>query len=253
MAELEIKGITLKAAMAGVKSDPTNADRRVGLFRLFALTGQWERAATQLTAAMELKADNALYAKAYLACLACERFRAEVFAGKRQPIFVGQPDPWLAQMVQALGAPLPQQRVRWWDQALEDAPTQAGRLNGEPFEWIADADSRLGPVLEAFMDGKYYWLPWSQLESVQFHAPVDLIETVWQSAELVFRTGGSKSVYLPARYPGSESHDDPAIVRGLRTDWLPVDDAYALGLGQKVFVTDHQEVAALECQQIDLS
>jgi type VI secretion system protein ImpE len=253
MDELEIKGVTLKTAISQVKANPTDANLRVGLFRLFALTGQWDRAVTQLTAAMELKAENALYSKAFLACIACERFRAEVFAGKRMPMLIGEPEPWIPLMIQALEAPLPASKVKWWDQALELASPSAGKLNGEAFEWIADADSRLGPLFEAFIDGKYYWLPYSQLASLDFHTPVDLIETVWQSVEIEFENGGSKSAYVPARYPGSESHLDQQIVRGVKTEWQAIDDRYALGLGQKILTTDSGDFPILECQHIELS
>jgi type VI secretion system protein ImpE len=253
MDELEIKGISLKSAMAQVKANPTNADLRIGLFRLFSLTGQWDRAVTQLTAAMELKADNALYSKAFLACIACERFRAEVFAGKRMALLVGEPAPWIGLMGKALESDDPSDKIRWWDQALDEAPTTPGRLNGEPFEWIADADSRLGPVLEAFLDGKYYWLPFSQLLSVKFHAPVDLIETIWQSAEIEFENGGTKSAYLPARYPGSEKSLDVQVVRAAKTEWKVLNEQYAQGLGQKILVTDRQELPILECLQLELS
>jgi type VI secretion system protein ImpE len=252
MDELEIKGMTVKAAIAQVKIDPTNANLRVGLFRLFALTGQWERAATQLTAAMELKADNALYSKAFLACIACERFRAEVFAGRRLPMLIDEPEPWIPLMTQALGAIDQAVQAKWWTQALELANPSAGTLNGEAFEWIADADSRLGPVFEAFIDGKYYWIPYSQLNSITLHAPVDLIETVWQSAEIEFKNGGSKSAYVPARYPGSEAHADPKIVRGLMTEWQPVDDTFAIGVGQKILTTDTGDLPILECLHIKL-
>ncbi len=252
MDELVIKGVTLKTAMARVKANPTDADLRIGLFRLFSLTGQWDRAITQLTAAMELKADHALYAKAFLACIACERFRAEVFAGKRMAMLVGEPAPWIGLMGKALEASDSRAKISWWDQALDEAPTTSGKLNGEPFEWIADADSRLGPILEAFIDGKYYWLPFSQLQSVKFHAPVDLIETIWQSAEVEFQNGGTKSVYLPARYPGSESSSDPLLVRGAKTEWTALNDQYALGLGQKLLVTDGQELPLLECRLLEL-
>jgi type VI secretion system protein ImpE len=251
MDELEIKGVTLKTAMAQVKAKPTDADLRIGLFRLFSLTGQWDRAVTQLTAAMELKAENALYSKAFLACIACERFRAEVFLGKRMAMLVGEPAPWIGLMGKALEATDPAAKINWWDQALEDAPTASGTLNGEPFDWIADADSRLGPILEAFIDGKYYWLPFSQLQSVKFQAPVDLIETIWQSAEIEFENGGTKSVYLPARYPGSEQSLDPRIVRGAQTEWTVLSEQYALGLGQKLLVTDGQELPLLECRQLE--
>ena len=32
-------------------------------------------------------------------------------------------------------------------------------MNGQPFDWIMDGDTRLGPVLELMMKGTYYWVP----------------------------------------------------------------------------------------------
>ena len=40
------------------------------------------------------------------------------------------------------------------DRALEAAPAMAGKINDVEFEWIADEDSRLGPVIVASIDTK---------------------------------------------------------------------------------------------------
>ena len=45
-------------------------------------------------------------------------------------------------------------------------PSVSGKLDGQAFEWIADADSRLGPVLEACVNGRYYWVPLPRLSRV---------------------------------------------------------------------------------------
>jgi protein involved in temperature-dependent protein secretion len=37
---------------------------------------------------------------------------------------------------------------------------------GNLFAWLADADVRLGPVLEAIVDGKYYWIPFGNLSAI---------------------------------------------------------------------------------------
>ena len=250
---LQVHGVDQASAIAKVKSDPTNADLRIGLFRLFAITGQWDRAVTQLTTAMELKSENALYAKTFLACISCERFRSEVFAGRKSPLFIGEPPGWAALMVQALQGKSIVQKRECWDSALHQAPMRSGQLNGDPFDWIADADSNLGPLLEAFIDGKYYWIAYAELASIEYHEPGELIETVWQSAEITFSNGGTKTAYLPVRYFGSETNEDEQIVRGLKTQWDSLDEQYATGLGQRTLVTDQTESPVLECRKIEFS
>ena len=86
--------------------------------------------------------------------------------------------------------------------------TSAGDINGQPFEWIADADSRLGPVLEAVINGRYYWVPFARLAAVDVEAPEDLRDMVWMPAQLQFENGGESVALIPTRYPGSETSDD---------------------------------------------
>ena len=66
-----------------------------------------------------------------------------------------------------------------------------GTVNGEAFEWIADADMRLGPVLEAVVNGKYYWMPFSALAQVDIDPPEDLRDMVWLPAHFLFVNGGA--------------------------------------------------------------
>ncbi|KAB2859961.1 MAG: GTP-binding protein, partial [Bauldia sp.] len=40
------------------------------------------------------------------------------------------------------------------------------RLNDAAFEWIADADSRLGPTLEVVINGRYGWLPFEHMAAL---------------------------------------------------------------------------------------
>ncbi len=90
------------------------------------------------------------------------------------------------------------------------AEPRPATLNGQPFEWIADADSRLGPVLEAVINGRYYWVPFSRLPQVTLEAPEDLRDLVWMPAHLQFENGGESVALIPTRYPGSEAVGDGA-------------------------------------------
>jgi type VI secretion system protein ImpE len=45
-------------------------------------------------------------------------------------------------------------------------------------------------VLEAVVNGRYYWVPWSRLSKVAIEAPTDLRDRVWMPASLMFSNGG---------------------------------------------------------------
>ena len=73
------------------------------------------------------------------------------------------------------------------------------------FEWLADADSRLGPILEAVIDGRYFWVPLENIHQIVLEKPKDLRDVVWVPAEFMWRNGGTAVGLIPSRYPGSES------------------------------------------------
>ena len=242
----------LAGALAAVKAAPTDASARMKLFRVFCLTGQWDRAVIQLDTASGMDAELAMTSLVYKQAIACERFRSQVFAGSRTPVVIGQPQPWLGWMIEALKAE-PDRALALREQAMAAAQGCPGSLNGEEFEWLADADPRLGPVCEAFIDGKYYWLPFDRIAELNIEPPDDLIDLVWTRAELVLGNGGSKPVLVPTRYPGSESSAmtirsaPPGAPNGLGSE-----DTGFRGLGQREWVTDRGETALMDVRHLVL-
>lgn len=242
----------LAGALGAVKSAPASATARMKLFRVFCLTGQWDRAVIQLDTASGMDAQLAMTSLVYKQAIACERFRAQVFAGNRTPVVIGQPQPWLGWMIEALHAE-PARALALREQAMAEAQSCPGSLNGADFEWLADADPRLGPVCEAFIDGKYYWLPFDRISELSIEPPDDLIDLVWTRADLVLGNGGSKAVLVPTRYPGSEASEDDSIRTGRRTEWTGSDDTGYCGLGQREWVTDRGETALMDVRRLVLS
>ncbi|MGE0797072.1 MAG: type VI secretion system accessory protein TagJ [Lautropia sp.] len=238
-----------QAAIAQVRSQPADASARMKLFRVFCVTGQWERAVTQLDTASGLDASLAMSSLLYKQAIACERFREAVFAGRRTPVVLGEPQPWLGWMIEALRSE-PQRAEALRAQALDAAAACPGTLDGAPFEWLADADPRLGPVLEAFIDGKYYWLPFERISALAMEPPDDLLDLVWARVELTLGNGGTKHVMVPARYPGSETGSDDAIRLARRTEWIGSEEAGYRGLGQREWVTDRGETGLLDVRQV---
>ncbi len=142
----------LAALEAEVRTDPSNDKVRVFLFQLLSVMGDWERALNQLNVAAELDAVNLLMAQVCRTALNCEALRAEIFAGKRSPLVFGEPDDWISLLIQAnqmIASQKYQASQELRERAFEVAPAIPGSIDGQRFQWIADADSRLGPVLEA--------------------------------------------------------------------------------------------------------
>lgn len=244
--------VQLEQAVAAARSAPGDASTRMKLFRLFTVTGQWERAATQLETASNLDTTLGFTAMVYRQAIACERFRAEVFAGRRTPVIAGEPPRWLALMVEALRADAAGAAKALREDALAEADAKSGRIDGQPFEWIADADARLGPVCECFIDGKYYWVPFERIERIDLPQPEDVIDVVWASAEVTFTGGGAKHVLIPVRYPGSETTGDDDLMMARKTTWSGSDDTGFVGLGQRVLTTDQAEVGLLDVRVLEL-
>lgn len=162
----------------------------------------------------------------------------------------------MAQMIQAVGL-LAQghagEASRLRAAALEAAPASPGTLNGTPFEWLADADPRLGPMLEVLLNGSYYWVPVQRVREIRIEAPSDIRDLVWLPAQFVWANGGEAVGFIPTRYPGSESSADDAIRLARKTDWTGSEADGALGLGQRVLATDQADVPLLELRSVTFS
>lgn len=259
-AEWNLKAGDPQAALARLQEDvrarPSDPKLRVFLFQLLCVLGQWDRALNQLKVASELEPLALPMAQMYGDAVRCEAIREAVFDGKKSPLVLGQPEQWLALLIESRlragrGEAAHSEQLRL--QAFEAAPVSSGTLDGQPFEWIADADSRLGPVIEAIINGRYYWVPFSRLSELTMDAPEDLRDLVWIPARLQFANGGESLALVPARYPGSEASDDGSISLARKTSWEAIgDDAYR-GLGQRVIATDAGETPLLEIRAISIA
>ena len=238
-----------------VRKAPDNAEYRVFLFQLLCVLGDWERACAQLKVLGELNAGSLALVHVYGAAIACELLRGEVFAGARTPLILGEPLPWVALLFQALSVAAQgrgAEAAALRSEALEKARPVPGTIDWQAFDWIADADSRLGPVCEAIVEGRYYWVPFERIRSVALEAPADLRDVVWMPAKLGLANGGEATALIPARYPGSEADADGLIRLGRKTEWDEVAPETFHGRGQRMFATAADEHALLSVRRIEL-
>lgn len=235
--------------IAALRKHPDDVNARLQLFRFAVIDGNWDRAGTQLDAAESLDASLAHTAMVYRRNIACERRRASVFTMGEAPVFLGEPPAWAGYLAQALmrtgedGAELAMA-------ALEEAQAVGGTINGQSFAWLADADNRLGPMLEAFIDGHYYWVPFEHLAGIAIQPPDDLLDLAWCPCELTLSNGGSCNAYIPTRYPATDGTQRDELKLARLTEWQAWAGDMQKGLGQRVFVTDRDEYALLDCRDI---
>lgn len=243
---------TLKESIRG---DPADWKLRVFLFQLLSVRGEWDAALSQLNVAADLNADCLLLAQLYRSALNAEAFRSEVFAGRRLPLFLGEPAEWIAWLAQVphlLAEGNQDAAIRLRDQAFEAAPATSGTVDGTAFEWIADADSRLGPVLEAVIDGKYYWIPFCNIRDILIEKPQDLRDLVWLKARFTWTNQGTSAGLIPVRYAETEQTKDNALLLSRKTEWRELNGLF-LGSGQRMLATDAGDHPLLDVRHIALT
>ena len=227
----------LASAKEAVRKSPADGKHRSVLFQLYCIQGNWEGAQTQLKLVGELDVESSLWVGVCEKLLACEADRAAVYAGKKPPTLFGKPPEWVGGMIEAFRLGLEGN----WEAAsasqaaaLEAAPAIPAALNGQEVAWLADADSRFGPLLEAYIGGKYYWIPFEHIRELNLRPRTHIMDAVWAPADFEWLNEGKASGYIPVRYQGSEKSPDPQIQLARKTEWAEKADNFYLGIGHRV-------------------
>lgn len=84
-----------------VRARPDDAKLRIFLFQLLCVLGQWERALSQLEVASTLDPAALAMTQTYREAIRCELLRTQVFDGRKSPMVLGQPDAWLALLIES--------------------------------------------------------------------------------------------------------------------------------------------------------
>ncbi len=247
---------SLASLQDGVRKNAADPRLRVFLFQTLSVLGQWKRALNQLDVLANMGSDEMMLARIFQPVVHCELLREQVFAGKHTPIVFGEPEPWMSWLVQANELVAqekfgPASELR--EKAFEAAPASAGKINDKPFEWIADSDSRMGPMLEAVVEGRYYWIPFCRVKLIHLEPPADLRDLVWTPVQFVWTNGGEMSGHVPTRYPATEKTNDDQLRLARKTEWIECPDGYSLGRGQRILATDAGEFPLLECRKIEFT
>lgn len=254
----------LKTLQQQVRNNAADAKQRVFLSQLLCVMGQWKRALEQFKVCGELDAGTLAMVNTYTAAVQCELLRDAVFAGKVTPHVFGPPAAWVAQLAHALqldsqGQSAAAAATR--ERAFEEAPASSGSATlgdaqAQPFSWLADADSRLGPVLEVIINGRYGWLPMVHCSALVVEPVEDLRDLVWAPAQLTFANDAATVALLPVRYAGTPLDgigENGALALSRRTEWLELSPNQYRGVGQRTLTTDAAEFGLLELRQLSFT
>ena len=219
-AAIETLGVELR-------DNPTDAQRRVFLFELLALSGHYDRDEKQLDVIARGGEKAEMGTMLYRSAIQGERIREHMFATGDYP---------------STPAPGP----------------VAGTRDGQPFLEIEDADPRIGARLEVIAGGRYLWIPFAHVASVRIEAPTRLRDVRWLPARIATNASVRDlelgEVLLPALTAGAWRHTDPEIRLGRATDWdeLPDDGGFA-PVGQKVWRIDGEYVPLLQIRDLTVT
>ncbi|RQZ24529.1 ImpE/SciE family protein [Burkholderia sp. Bp9090] len=233
---------------ARIRSQPTTAPHRRALFQLLCVVGDWSRAIRQLQVWAQLDPDHARTAQMYRDLIRAERWRAKVVEGRERPGTVLASPPWIDALLDAMrhaadGRVEQADIVR--DAAFRAAPNVPLVAPQGHAAWIADSDSRFGPVCEFITAGHYRWVPFADLAAWRVSQPTQLVDLVWAPCALTLVDGSLIHGFMPARYPGSETGSD-AVRLGRETVWHDIGYTGVVALGQKTWATNLGDFSLFE-------
>jgi type VI secretion system protein ImpE len=215
----------VQALNAEVRDNPADAQRRTFLFELLCFAGEYDRAEKQLNVLAQSNKQAELGAVLYFSALHAMRTRQDLFDKQDFPATGGEDKDF------------------------------AGAVDGKDFEWVVDADPRIGPRLELFAAGAYLWIPFEHIISIELQPPQRLRDLLWAPALVqtgpAFKDKELGEVLIPVLYPNSSKHGDDAVRLGRATAWIQEDGGDPLPLGQKTFLVDGEEIPLLEIRKLE--
>jgi len=247
-------GEAIEAALHQVKTAPTDIDARLLLCDLLCLDNQLARADRQLDVMIQQDSTLAAGLGIYRQLVRAELARNEVFQSGRAPEVMDEMTEVLALHLRASMA-LREGQVSEAGELLRDADERRqpinGTCDGQPFSDIRDLNDLTASFLEVLTTtGKYYWVPWERVETLEFRPPKYLRDLLWRQAAMTVRNGPEAVVYVPVLYAGSSRSDDVALRLGRSTAWVETPGGPTAGVGQRTLLVGDADTPILSISSI---
>lgn len=245
----------LAAQLQAVKNNPGDRNQRLFLFELAAFAGDLDRARKQLELLVYDTPELQQAVQLYHLALDSEQARRDALRGSKPPEFFAPPPDHVRKRVEAIAAFAKGESASaatLLSEASSEGAAVKGLANGKPFDGIRDEDELLGPVLEVFNQGRYFWTPFEQIEALQIKKPNTPREVLWLSANMTLRDGPTGDVFLPAIYPFTFEHADEELLLGRATDWSDPGVGPVRGIGGKLLILGDDGVPLVELRELEM-
>ncbi|MFL5342354.1 MAG: type VI secretion system accessory protein TagJ [Gemmataceae bacterium] len=240
----------IPAALEAVKAQPADAGARGFLCELFAFAGEWERADKQLDLLGHQDPKAAMGVGLFRHLLRADETRQQFYTDGRLPEFLGQPSEALKLHLEAsilLREGKTADAAKLLAEAEEKRPKVKGTHDGHVFDDFRDADDLTACFFEVLTsNGKYYWVPFENVELLEMRPPVRPRDLLWARAHMIVREGPDGEVYLPTIYAGSFREADDRLRLGRATDWRGGDGVPTRGVGLRTFLVGDEGKSILE-------
>lgn len=246
----------VETVLTGVKSKPTDVGLRTFLFELSCFAGDWTRAEKQLDVIGHQDANTMVGSLIYRQCLEAERKRERLFTEGVKPEFLADPPDYVYGLLTA------NNRIREGniaeareilDKVEEERPAFACQVNGNRVEDFRDYNDLTSSVLEVIIKDSYVWVPFEQVERIEFTPPKSLRDLFWIQAKLETANGTNGEVMIPSIYAGSYKNQNDQVRLGRMTDWRELGEDTYIGEGLKLFWAEGEAVPVLDLKTVDFN
>lgn len=248
----------LEAATTDLKSKPNDVGLRLFFAELLWLAGHLDRVDKQLEMISRQSTQGAVTLALYRQVLRGEIAREQVLREGRTPEIVAElPTSARLSLEALLALRLGQQDEagRLLEQAEAARVAVSGTCNDQAFSDLRDLDDRVAGVLEVITStGKYYWVPWQSIESLEMEPPQVPFDLIYRRTQIEVTGGPNGEVYVPTRYVAAADEQlADQLLLGRATDWVGEETGLVQGRGLRTWMVGEQDMSIMEIASLVIS
>jgi type VI secretion system protein ImpE len=248
-----LKG-AVDAALALVKSNPTNEAARIFLFELSCFAGNWERAEKQLEVIGHQDTVAMVGSKIYQQNFKAERDRINFFENGTRPETAMKAPEYVEDLIKAnelirLGKTGEARLLL--DQIDVNRAAFKCTVNGDGFSDLRDYNDTTMCVFEVIIKDSYVWLPFEQVEKIEFFERKSLRDVYWPQGKFELTNGTSGELFFPSLYVNTWKSDDDLIRLGRSVDWRDLGNEIYAGEGARIYTMDGKDKSILDIKSIE--
>ncbi len=137
------------------------------------------------------------------------------------------------------------------DSVEENRPAFSCTVNGEGFSDFRDYNDSTMCVFEAIVKDSYVWLPFEQVNRIEFLERKSLRDIFWPQARFELINGANGEMFIPSLYANTWKNSDDQVRLGRSVDWRDIGDEIYIGEGSRLYTMDGKDKSILDIKSIE--